>query len=261
MRGRRGSAEAPQYQVVVRVMPCVPACHVLEQTTVCAQDVVGPGAHLPAAPVHGPRSAVLQPRLVLWEEVSAHVLQYLLRHGRCNPLIPLPVLWRVQVSVEIADHQQRGPPGPLADGREDVLYFRGVIWGQVAPYNKPPPVARRQLKADDVRSVGLERLHGEVLRRSVEYGDAAAVRARRLCCHHPLSTRLLRINPFCDLSLLENSQVHVRLGHSAQGIFQSPVPTVPGVVRSETDRMYRLLSVAPTYPRRTARTPTHTRLT
>ena len=49
MRGRRGSTEATQDQVVVCVVTCVPDRHVLEQTTVYAQDVVGPGAHLLAA--------------------------------------------------------------------------------------------------------------------------------------------------------------------------------------------------------------------
>ena len=93
------------------------------------------------APVHGLFAAILQPRLVPSEEVSTHVLQSLLRHSLCNPLVPLPYLWYGQVGVEIVDHQQRGPPGILADGRDDVLYFLGLVWGQVAPHYKPPPVA------------------------------------------------------------------------------------------------------------------------
>ena len=105
MRGRNGYMEAPQDQAVVCVVPCVLDHYVLEQTTVCAHNVVGKGAHLPAAPVHGPCVAVLQPRLVLWEEVADHVLQYFLRHGRHNPLVLLPALWRGQVGIEIDDHQ------------------------------------------------------------------------------------------------------------------------------------------------------------
>ena len=102
MRGRSGSAESPQDQVVFRVVPCVPYCYILQQTNVCAQDVVGPGAHLPAAPVHVPCVAILQPQFVPWEELADHVLQALLCQGRCNPLVSL------QVGVETAVHQQRG---------------------------------------------------------------------------------------------------------------------------------------------------------
>ena len=56
----RGSIEAPQDQVVLHVMPGVPDRYILEQTTVCAQYVVGPGAQLPAALVHGPSEAFIQ---------------------------------------------------------------------------------------------------------------------------------------------------------------------------------------------------------
>ena len=93
MRGRLGSAEEPQDQVVLCVVLHVLECYILEQTTVYAQDEVGPGAHLPPAPEHGPYAAILQPRLVPWEEVVAHVLQALLLQGCCNPLIPLPHIW------------------------------------------------------------------------------------------------------------------------------------------------------------------------
>ena len=74
MRGRRGSREAPQNQVMVRVVLRVPDRHIMEQTTKCAQDVVGTGSHLPSTSVHGPCLAVLQSRLMPWEEMSAYVL-------------------------------------------------------------------------------------------------------------------------------------------------------------------------------------------
>ena len=77
--------------------------------TVCAQNVVNLGANLPTAPVHGPYAAILQPRLVPWEEVDTHVLQALLFQGLCYPLVPLPALWRGQVGVEISGHQKRCP--------------------------------------------------------------------------------------------------------------------------------------------------------
>ena len=62
------------------------------------------------------------PAAPVQEEVSAHVLQYLLIHGRRITLIPLPALWSGQVRVEISDHQQRGPWGSVSDGRNNVLY-------------------------------------------------------------------------------------------------------------------------------------------
>ena len=71
----------PKKQVVFCVMPSVPERYVLEQTTVCAQDLASPDKYLLVALVHGPRAPVLQPWLVPWEEVSAHVLQPILRHG------------------------------------------------------------------------------------------------------------------------------------------------------------------------------------
>ena len=83
--------------------------------------------------MHEPCAAVLQPRLAPWEEVAVYVLQALLRQGRCNPLVLLLSLWSGQVCFEISNHQQRAPPGPLADYRDDLLYGRVIVWGQVAP--------------------------------------------------------------------------------------------------------------------------------
>ena len=65
----RGNTEETQDQVMVRVVPCFLGHQVLEQNTVCAKDVVGPGAHLPSSMLHKPRRDILQQRLVLWEEV------------------------------------------------------------------------------------------------------------------------------------------------------------------------------------------------
>ena len=133
--------EALQDQVVVRVVPCVTYRYILEKKTIYVQDVVGPGAHLPAALVHSPCVAILQPQLVQWDKVASHVLQVLLHQGRCNPLVPLPYLWYRKVGVEMANHQQRNPPGSLSDGCDEVLYGRGVVRGQSSPHDIPPTVA------------------------------------------------------------------------------------------------------------------------
>ena len=101
-------------------------------------------------------------------------------HGCRNIFILHLPLWLCQVSVKIDEHQQRIPPGLLADGRDDVLYFRGVVWGQVVPHNVPPLAARHQMKAHGICAVEMERLHGEILFRTIEHGNAPAVCAWRL---------------------------------------------------------------------------------
>ena len=113
--------ETRQDQVVIYVVSHVPYRYVLEHTTVCVLDVVGPRAHIPVAPAHGPCGAILQPRIFPWEEVATHVLQVFLQQGRCNPLIPLLALWCGQVGVEIFEHQQCAPTGTLDDGRNNFL--------------------------------------------------------------------------------------------------------------------------------------------
>ena len=92
MRGRRGSAEATHDQLVFHVVLCVPDLHILEQTAECAQDVVSLGAYLLSALVHGPCPDVLQPRLVLWEEVYAHVLQTQFCHRLRHIFVRRPAL-------------------------------------------------------------------------------------------------------------------------------------------------------------------------
>ena len=101
---RCGSVEVPHDQLVVRDFSCIPDCHVLKQATVCYQDVVNPGAHLLSSLLHGPCPVVLQPRLVPWEEVSAHFLYPRFCHRRRNLLVPRPTLRRGQIGVEIPDH-------------------------------------------------------------------------------------------------------------------------------------------------------------
>ena len=96
---------------MVRVVPCIRYHHVLYQTTVCAQDLVGPGVHLSASAAHAPRPTALQPRLVPWEEVPAQIFQAPRGHGHPNLLVLSPPLWRYQVGIKIADHQKRAPRG------------------------------------------------------------------------------------------------------------------------------------------------------
>ena len=103
-------------------MSYVPECHILEQNTVCAQDVVSPGALLPLSSVHVPCPSVLKPRLVLREEVDDHVLYPLFFHRFHNLLFPRLDLWRGHVDVDITNYKQRDPSGMLSDGHNNVLY-------------------------------------------------------------------------------------------------------------------------------------------
>ena len=139
--------------------------------------------------------------------------------------------------------------GALADGCDELLYGRGIVWGQVSLHDTPPPVFRRQLEAGNVRPVGLESFYGKLLRRPVEYGDTVAVCARRLRSNHLVATRLTRINTFWEISLLEYYQVHIGLVHSTQVGFHAHVLTITDAVRSKTDRTYHPLSIVPTSPR------------
>ena len=78
---RHGSTDATQDQVMVCAGPCVSDRHVLEQTMVCAQNVVGPVVQLPYSAENALCLAVLQPWLVSWEEVPIRVLKPCRGHG------------------------------------------------------------------------------------------------------------------------------------------------------------------------------------
>ena len=49
----------------------------------------------------------------------------------------------------------------MADGHDHVLYFRGVVGGDITPQDKTPLPPRHQMKYSDVRSMELMVLHFE----------------------------------------------------------------------------------------------------
>ena len=69
-----------------------------------------------------------------WEEVGAHLLQAGCGKVHSNLLIARGSIWILQAYIKVSDHQHLCPTGSLADGRNDVLYGRGVIWGNIAPH-------------------------------------------------------------------------------------------------------------------------------
>ena len=56
-----GAAEAPKDKEMIRVVPMVQYEHAPEEMTVCLQDVVRPGPHLPNNPEHAPHPFVSVP--------------------------------------------------------------------------------------------------------------------------------------------------------------------------------------------------------
>ena len=84
--------------------------------------------------------------------------------------------------------------GTLADGHDNVLCGRGVVWDQIAPHDIPPLADQCQLEADNVCDMESESLHIEVIRCAKKYGKAATVCAWRLGSHNPVSTRILRVD-------------------------------------------------------------------
>ena len=67
--------------------------------------------------------------------MGAHIF----KAGRCqccsNFIRACDPLWSGQVCIEVAVYQNLGPSGPPADGRNDVLYGRGILRDKVTPHN------------------------------------------------------------------------------------------------------------------------------
>ena len=112
-------------RVVLRVMDI----HVLEQYEIFTNDVVYPGLDLSYVPLYSPRASILQLRLKPWEEVKTHVHQPRRRELVCNGLQPRCAFRLHQVAIEISGHQELAPLRLIPDGRNDVLYDRGVDGG------------------------------------------------------------------------------------------------------------------------------------
>ena len=129
--------------------------------------------------MHAPRPPILGPIFLVW----GHVLHPRRRYRRRDFFVLDVPLRCCQIHVEVTGHQQRGPMGAVSNGRDDALYGRGVVQGQVAPHDEPSPPPQRQLEADNV---------GVVL---LVYFDREARRVSRLTpfgmgggtsCHIPL---------------------------------------------------------------------------
>ena len=107
--------------------------------------------------------------------MGTYVFQPCDSEGHRNILLMCVTLWRRQVGIEVAGHQQFCPAEPLADGRDDSLCGQDAFQGDIAPHNMPPFPSWRQMKSGNVRDVEAKRLQGEVLRLAVEYRDASTM--------------------------------------------------------------------------------------
>ena len=81
----------------------------------------------------------------------------------------------------------------LADVRDKVLYGQCILWGKILTHDILPLAARRQLEADDVCAMEIQRLHRELILCAKEHGDNSAVCTQRLRPHDPVSNQILRI--------------------------------------------------------------------
>ena len=100
-----------------------------------------------------------------------------------------------QVYVEVASHQQLIPAGPPDDGRDNVLYGRGIIGGDVPPHDIILLLYHHYLEYDDVWDVEEERLKGEALHLVVEDGNASAIWYQLLGRRHPVPHQLSYVTP------------------------------------------------------------------
>ena len=80
--------EAPQDYLMVHVLHGVQYIYVLEQMTICTENVIRPVPHLPVLPEHALSLTIPLPWDAAWEEVTVYVLQERIFYRLCNNLIP-----------------------------------------------------------------------------------------------------------------------------------------------------------------------------
>ena len=159
-----------------------------------------------------------------------HIFQSLCCHDHCDILSPPVSLRFRQVDVEVPCHQQLGAPEELLERGNDTLYCRCVVEGEVTYHNVPPLLPRFQMEANEIGSELLDGLHRKIWRRLVEHCHSVVVSDWRVRRNNAIPSRPAGVDAVSDLCLLEDSQVHVGLGHPPQRQLQSPVTTVTDLV-------------------------------
>ena len=128
----------------------------------------------------------------------------------------------LQVCIEVTLQNQFAPSGPPSDGRDNVLYDRGVFGGGVKPHDMPPLTS--------CRAIEVYCIQGEVPHIVVEERDATIMRDQRLRCRNPIPARFPCVNPPRDLCILEDAKVNIHLRYTAQRGLKSPVPYVANII-------------------------------
>ena len=98
------------------------------------------------------------------------------------------------------------------------------------PYDIPLLPSQLHLKSDNIRTVEVDRLQGEVLRLAVEHDDVTATRDWCIGRCNPIPSQLPCVDSPGYLHLLKDSKIHVFLRHSPQRRLKSAFPTVAVIV-------------------------------
>ena len=183
-------------------MPWVPYGHIPEETTICSQDAVHLGPHLPSQPYHAPCPPVPAPWAPSWEEVGRHVIQSCRRQCRHYLLLPLISLWLFQVCIEVPCHQQIQSPVAIFERCDDTLYCWGVIGGEVTSDDVPSLLPSCHLEADNIWPELLNELHRIPRWRPVKHCNSAAVSTWRNCSNDAVSIPPTGVTSTCQLGLL-----------------------------------------------------------
>ena len=221
---------------MVRVLPRVPDGDIPEETAVRPQDVIRPGPHLPSLSDHPPRPPVPTPSGLLWQEVPHQVFHPLRRQRRRDVLRPPIPLRCCEIDVKIARHQQLRAPWLTPYRLADPLHRRSVFRGEVHSHYVPPPRPLSELEPNAVGSKLLHLLHHEVWRKAVEDCDTAAVSARCVRRDDAIAGRPAGVDNISEFGLLEDSHIHVSLGHPPQCCLETSLPSVANVVGAKYNR-------------------------
>ena len=177
----------------------------------CPENVVHLGPHIVSMYLLSPGLAAPRPWYMVWEEFSGHVLQDCCFRRYLDLFIPCIPLWFCEVWVKIACHQQICPPVVLSYDPNNMLYWGGVLRGQLTTHNKPVPPPWCQLKYGDVQSMLLVVLCRKARQLAVENHHASTVLARRTRHYHHILWLLLHVYSISDIGLLNKYQFNFGL--------------------------------------------------
>ena len=125
--------------------------HITKETTICPQDVIFMGLHLP------PR-ALNMLHFLLYRNHGSHCKRKWSKMSSRPAVVNAstiysslqPPLWILHVDVQFPCHHQFGSPGALLEHCDGTLYPQGVVGGKVISDDVTSPLPCRQMEADGV---------------------------------------------------------------------------------------------------------------